>query len=304
MNNKMTVVIFFLCVISCTMYGDFQASFKAGRKAFAQKQYQEALKNYQEAARQTTVPGQCYQSLRAMAEVYQVQKDWKKAEEIISQILKDEKIPARNRMSAQVFLGDCKLKQKNIAAAAAEFQKVSAYGIQNKESHYAMLSCGTLNIQLKKFDEAKKCYQTLIDDPNVDEDRKNRAKVGMGNVLYLQGKNIEAVSLLTAIAADSEQPANLRADAFTVIARSQYKMKAYKEAYDADLSVIALEGIPAYFKAGAYMHAITIQGGIFRNYPLAKKLLNDFKKMPNLTASQKKWISNYRARIRKAEHTL
>ena len=304
MNNKMTVVISFLCMISCAMYGDFQTSFKAGRKAFSQKQYGEALKNYQEAAQLTSMPGQRYQTLRAMAEVYQVQKDWEKAEDTLAQILKDESIPAANRMSAQVFLGDCKLKQKNITAAAAEFQKVSSYGIQNKESHYAMLSCGTLYRQLKKFDEAKKCFQTLIDDPNVDADRKNRAKVGMGNVLYLQGKYIEAVSLLTAVATDSDLPANLCADAFTVIARSQYKMKAYKDAYEADLSVIALDGIPAYFKAGAYMHAITIQGGIFRNYPLAKKLLNDFKKMPNLTASQKKWITNYRARIRKAEHTL
>lgn len=146
--------------------------------------------------------------------------------------------------------------------------------------------------------------QTLINDPNVDADRKNRAKVGMGNILFNQGKCREAVSLLTSIAVDSEIPGNLRADAFTGIARSQYKMKAYKDAYDADLSIIALDGIPAYFKASAYMQAITIQEGIFHNYAEAKKLLDDFEKMPGVNASQKKWITNYRAKIRKAEHTL
>jgi len=304
MKNKMTGLVSFLCVISCAVYGDFQASFKAGREAFSQKKYEEALKNYQEAAQQTSIPGQRYQSLRAMAEIYQVQKDWKKAEEIISQILKDEKIPARNRMSAQIFLADCKVKQKNITAAAAEFQKVSAYGIKNNESYYAILACGNLNTQLKNYDEAKKCYQSLIDDPNVDANRKNRAKIGMGNILFAQGKYSEAVSRLTPIAADSGIPANLRADAFTVIARSQYKMKAYKDAYDADLSIIALDGIPAYFKASAYMQAINIQGGINRDYAQAKKLLDDFEKMPGISASQKKWITNYRAKIRKAEHTL
>lgn len=294
----------FLALISGTVCGDFRTSFSEGRQAVSQKQFDLAIQKYEEAAKQTSIPGQRYQALFAMANAYGMKGEWKKAEEIILQILNDKNIPTQNRMSAQVFLGDCKLKQKKIADAAAAYQKVSAYGIRNNESYYALLSCGNLYGQLKKYDEAKKCYQTLIDDPNADSARKNRAKVGMGNVLFNQGKYREAVSLLTSIAADTGIPANLRADAFTGIARSQYKMKAYKEACNTDLAILALDGIPAYFKASAYMQAITIQEGIFHNYAEAKKLLNDFEKMPGLNASQKKWITNYRAKIRKAEHTL
>jgi tetratricopeptide (TPR) repeat protein len=304
MNIKIAGLMSFLALISGTVCGDFRTSFSEGRQAVSQKQFDLAIQKYGEAAKQTSIPGQRYQALFAMANAYGMKGEWEKAEEIILQILNDKNIPAKNRMSAQVFLGDCKLKQKKIADAAAAYQKVSAYGIRNNESYYALLSCGNLYGQLKKFDEAKKCYQTLIDDPNADSARKNRAKVGMGNILFNQGKCREAVSLLTSIAADTGIPANLRADAFTGIARSQYKMKAYKDAYDADLAILALDGIPAYFKASAYMQAITIQGGIFRNYALAKKLLNDFKKMPGLNAAQKKWITNYRAKIRKDEHTL
>lgn len=304
MDMKIAGSMLIFSLISGTVYGDFQASFSEGRQAVSQKKFDLAIEKYGEAAKLTSIPGQRYQALLASAKAYSMKGEWGKAEEIVLQILKDETIPAQNRMSAQIFLGDCKLKQKKIADAAAAFQKVSAYGIQNNESYYAMLSCGNLNRQLKKYDEAKKCYQTLIDDPNVDADRKNRAKIGMGNILFTLGKCSEAVSLLTSIAADSEVAANLRADAFTVIARSQYKMKAYKEAYDADLSILALDKIPAYFKVSAYMQAITIQGGIFQNYAQAKKMLNDFSKMPNLSASQKKWITNFREKIRKDEHTL
>jgi len=52
------------------------------------------------------------------------------------------------------------------------------------------------------------------------------------------------------------------------------------------------------------MQLINILEGILKDYPQAKKLLDDFEKMPGVNASQKKWINDYRAKISKSEHTL
>jgi len=304
MNAKIAGLASILALVSGTVYGDFKASFSAGREAAAQKQYDLAIQKYEEAAAQTTVPGQRYQARLASAKACGMKGEWEKAEVIIQQILKDEEIPARNRMSAQIFLGDCKLKQKKLEDAIAEYQKVPSFGIRNDESRYALLACGDLSGQLKNYDEAAKCYQSLIDDPKADAVRKNRATVGMGKVLFNQGKYQEAISLLSPLTGDPEISKKLRADALTVTARAQYKMKAYEDVCKTDLSIIALDGIPAYFKASAYMQAINIRSGILRDYPQAKKLLNDFEKMPGINESQKKWIMDHRAKIRKAEHTL
>ena len=304
MNMKMTAFLSILTVISGTAYGDFHAAFTEGRKAFSEKQYDAAIQKYDEAAKQTAIPGQRYQALFAKAEACRMKGDWVNAEKILVQIMEDKDIPAQNRMSAQIAAGDYALKQKKYDDAIAAYQKAASYGIQNNESNYALLSCGNLYSQQKKYDDAKRCYQSLLDNPQTDANRRNRAMVGMGNILYEQGKYREAIVLLKPLCKGTDVQAAVKADAFIITARSHYRQKDFKKACDVNLAIIGLDNIPAYYKAAAYMQAISIQCDFMKRYLQAKKLLDDFEKMPGVNASQKKWIKDYRAKVRKGEHTL
>lgn len=304
MNIKMTGFLSILAVISGTVYGDFQTSFNEGRKAFSEKQYDAAIQKYDEAVKLTAIPGQRYQACFAKAEAYRLKEDWVNAEKTLVQIINDAEIPAQNRMSAQIAAGDYALKQKKYDDAIAAYQKAASYGIQNNESTYALLSCGNLYSQQKKYSDAKKCYQSLLDNPKADAGRKIRATLGMGNILYEQGQYKDAIAQLKPLCNDPNVKEADRADAFIITARSHNKLKEYKKAYDANLAVIGLNKIPAYYKAAAYMQAISIQCNILNHYQQAKKLLDDFEKMPGVNASQKKWIQDCRAKVHKAEHTL
>lgn len=306
MNSKKTLFVsfIFLFLFSGVAYGDFQTSFKAGRQAFSQKQFDLALKNYQEAKNQTEIPGQRYQTLLAISDVYQARGDWANAEKVLEQILKDESIAVQNRMFARNRLGDCKLKQKKVEAAVAEYQKVESSGVQNNESEYAQLACGNLLLQLKKYEDAQKYFQLLLANQKASSARRTQAQIGMGNIMFASGKYEDAIAALKEIAWNPKEKEAVRAAALTVIARAQFRLKAYKDICQTDFAIIALNNIPGYYKAAAYMQLISILEGAMKDYTQAKKLLDEFEKMPGLNASQAKWIETYRAKIKKAEYTI
>jgi len=232
-------------LFSISAYADFQASFNAGRAAAKEKKYDVALGKYQEAINLTKNVGQRYQVLTAMAAIYQEKQDWSNAEGKLNEILKDESISAQHRAAAQVTLGDYKLKQKKVDEAIAEYKKVPSFNVRSNDTRYALLSCGSLLLQQKKYDEAQACFQQLIDDQEADAIRKMRAQIGMGTVLYSQGKYQDAIAITKAASENTKLPATFRADALIQIARSQYKMKHYKECVETNLSSIGMEGIPA-----------------------------------------------------------
>ncbi len=122
MNSRIMSVAALLTAAALTASADFQASFNAGRQAFRQKQFDAALTGYQQAAEAAANPGQRCQAFRGMADSYMAKKDWKNAEETLAKILKDESIPATNRMSAQIGLGDCRQLQRKPAEALAEIR--------------------------------------------------------------------------------------------------------------------------------------------------------------------------------------
>ena len=188
MSIKNTSLLLALLVAS-TFCGAFETpkdAIAAARKAMFAKKYSEAHQALNEGFKLSINYLERFLVLSLHAELYRIQRQYSKAEELIQKILDDKQITPNQKANSCLALGRIKEAQKKLPQAILAYQKTLQYEKDGLQAFEAINKIGLLNFRLKKYSEALTYYNQALKVEIKDKRRATALKSGVyGNISTL-----------------------------------------------------------------------------------------------------------------------
>jgi tetratricopeptide (TPR) repeat protein len=185
-KNTSLLLTLFVTSIFCGAFETPKDAIAAARKAMFAKKYSEAHQALNEGFKLSINYLERFLVLSLHADLYRVQRQYSKAEELIQKILDDKQITPNQKANSCLALGRIKEAQKKLPQAILAYQKTLQYEKDGLQAFEAINKIGLLKFRLKKYSEALTYYNQALKVEIKDKRRATALKSGVyGNISTL-----------------------------------------------------------------------------------------------------------------------